>query len=196
MSKPTNHTEYKDLLDKIRVEGKITAPPRQFIAILTKKGSPESFSIQFQEWANGIEAQTTDTVILKLLSQYLKMELANGEISESTLEYKIGEEFTNENHRIVIPGSQLRYVLKKDKPARSKTTYVPGNTPWKFLTDEVSIQVLAGSPFAMDEDPYTLEQNKKEIKKLISDQIKEEEEKLKRGTLRIAGLKRLIKDIS
>ena len=138
----------KNWARKNGVEVELVSPPRSFIAVLSDRDSLGGISQTFQ-----IPNLGAETVISALLSRHLGVDVRNGEVACSTLEYAL-EEMSEQSECIVFRWTDIRYTVN-DESKKGKR----GSWPWLYLSENLSIQVFPNKPFVADDDAATFKSN-------------------------------------
>lgn len=153
---PTAHIV--ETLRQVGICPKLTTPPREYTAMLmTPEGAGVSFSFLIPN--RNLTGVTHINVIKTLLEAYFKKNIYAGELSASTLEYKIDahEEYhkdyphekPEQKNSIQLKGSEIRYQITPPKR---------GNHQWQYLDDSVSIFIDFRK--TLEADKETFEKNK------------------------------------
>jgi len=194
----TKTSEIKTLLTKLGSNAPIQEPPRKFIATLATKNSQRASSIIFHIPTKHGDEIGHPLVMLKLLEGQVPAPLLHAEPNDSTLEYLLEQELPNGRGKngetsLTIPGSKIRY-LEKNNPetkvrSRSKADW-NNPTPWKYFTDDICVTISTDAQHVVDDDPATLETNKKSalsaLQKLRNEKV-EQLQTLKKEILELDG---------
>lgn len=186
MTKPITHNKIQEILSNHKIDTHLTAPPKEYFAIISKKDEARTVSLKFRIPATTADMPNEAMVIHQLVSQYLRLKIIQADMSRCTLDYLIEEEAKPKNPKeIIIPGSEIRYTLKDDIKQKSPK--------WHYLDDSITIRIFPSDPFLIQDDETTVENNLKEAITELEAQIELTAETIKHHQQREIDLKGSLK---
>jgi len=166
------HSEIQAVLRKQGITGHLTPPPKRYIATLVNEETNETVSTRFQIPATDPIMPNEAMVILTLIQRVLPTEkITCGEYEASTLDFLLENELSEKTPMTKIPGAHIRYKTIEDKPTRNRGERFASSTNWRTLPEHIRLHIARDIPWIVDNDPKTVEKNRKEAEALIQTNI-------------------------
>lgn len=157
-------SQLRDRLQSFGITAVLAEPPKVFVAVLSKTGSPNTLAEIFTVQSHG--ESSCHQVLAKLASAVTGLKVTKALHVPSGLEFFLDRELEvlgKEN--AIIDGTNIKYA-------------VPGTRgEEKTLGEGVRVQIFRNNPYILDEDEDTLTTNKLVAKEAVAQRVADTKEK-------------------